>query len=180
MVTFRPMTFDELGLVEGWLRAEHVARWWLEGTTAEQEIADCRASIAGEQPTTVLLVLSAGAPIGWCQWYRCSDYPDFAADVEAGAADVGIDYAIGVQGLVDRGLGTRMVADLVELIRARHPAAGIVADPAEANVASRRVLEKCGFQLLGVRPLASEPTDGPMAIYRLLPAVAQDPSGKVG
>jgi hypothetical protein len=34
-------------------------------------------------------------------------------------------------------------------------------------MASRRVLEKNGFELVAVRPVATEPTDASMAIYRL-------------
>jgi RimJ/RimL family protein N-acetyltransferase len=44
-----------------------------------------------------------------------------------------------------------------------------MSDPDAGNVASRRVLEKNGFRLVDVRPVASEPTDDPMAIYRLPP-----------
>lgn len=47
--------------------------------------------------------------------------------------------------------------------------------PASENAASRRVLEKNGFGLIEVRPVATEPAEGPMAIYRLLPD-ASDPS----
>jgi RimJ/RimL family protein N-acetyltransferase len=43
-------------------------------------------------------------------------------------------------------------------------------DPDAANMASRRVLEKNGFRLVAVRPVASEVSDAPMAIYRLSPA----------
>jgi len=42
-----------------------------------------------------------------------------------------------------------------------------MADPDERNVASRRVLEKNGFELVAVKAIPSEPTDDPMAIYRL-------------
>jgi hypothetical protein len=52
-------------------------------------------------------------------------------------------------------------------IRRPHPSAGILADPDAANTASRRVLEKNGFRLVAVKPVA---TDAPMAIYRLPPA----------
>ena len=34
-------------------------------------------------------------------------------------------------------------------------------------MASRRVLEKNGFHLVAVRPVATEASDAPMAIYRL-------------
>jgi RimJ/RimL family protein N-acetyltransferase len=41
---------------------------------------------------------------------------------------------------------------------------------AAANAASRRVPEKNGFALVAVRPVATEPIDAPMALYRLPPS----------
>jgi RimJ/RimL family protein N-acetyltransferase len=42
-----------------------------------------------------------------------------------------------------------------------------VADPDAENHASRHVLEKNGFSLVAVKTMDSEPSDEPMAIYRL-------------
>ncbi len=55
-------------------------------------------------------------------------------------------------------------------IRQRYPHAGVIADLLASNFASRRVLEKNGFHLRGVRQVPSEPTPEPMAIYHLEPA----------
>jgi hypothetical protein len=44
---------------------------------------------------------------------------------------------------------------------------GLLVGPDAANVASRRVLEKNGFALVAVRPVATEPGDRPISIYRL-------------
>ncbi len=184
VVTLRQMRETDLRLVEGWLHQPHVARWWLQGTTLEQEIAECRESIRGEQPTHLCVAeLGEGkTPIGWCQWYRCDDYPDHAAAVGASAGDVGIDYAIGEPGQIGIGRGTELIAALVSLVRDVDPLAGFVADPDAANHASRRVLEKNGFELLAERPVASEPVSAPMAIYRLAPLTnhsrREEPAGR--
>jgi RimJ/RimL family protein N-acetyltransferase len=42
-----------------------------------------------------------------------------------------------------------------------------MADPEADNSVSRRVLERNGFELVDVKPMESEATDEPMAIYRL-------------
>ena len=52
-------------------------------------------------------------------------------------------------------------------VRCTCPGAGLLAGPDAANVASRRVLEKNGFALVAVRPMATEPSDRPISIYRL-------------
>lgn len=168
-LTLWPMRLADLGLVEDWLGEPHVARWFLVGSTVQREIEELRQAVTGQQPTHALMVLDAARPIGWCQWYACHDYPDHAEALGARSGDIGIDYAIGDPTRIGQGTGTALVGAMVAWIRKSHPQAGVVADPEAANVASRRVLEKNGFQLLSEGPLASEPTDAVMAIYRLAP-----------
>jgi aminoglycoside 6'-N-acetyltransferase len=163
------MTMADLDLVEAWLREPHVAKWYLAGSTIEEELCDLRECLAGDDPTEALLVLEYGRPVGWCQWYLCNEYPDHAVGIGAEPDDVGIDFAIGDPTRTGQGLGTALIAALVSHVRQRHPRAGVIADSEASNSASRRVLEKNGFQLLAERPVASEPTRSAMAIYRLPP-----------
>ena len=165
-------------MVAGWLAEPHVSRWWLAGSSVEREIEDLRQSTLGRQPVVALILVYDGEPIGWCQWYLCGDDPDWAQEIGAGPGDIGMDYAIGSRGHIGRGIGVELVAALVKAIRDAHPDAAIFADPDQRNAASRRVLEKNGFVLSDVRSVASEPTNDPMAIYRLGPAAGVNASGR--
>jgi len=86
---------------------------------------------------------------------------------DALAGEAGIDYAIGDPAHTGHGTGTELIAALVAEVRSHYPGAGILVDPDARNTASRRVLEKNGFRLVTVRPVATEPGSDPMAIYRL-------------
>jgi RimJ/RimL family protein N-acetyltransferase len=174
MVALRPMELGDLALVERWLGEPHVARWYLAGSSLDAELEDVRRSVTGAEPVHMYVVLLDGEPVGWCQWYACQVDPAWAADIGAGPDDCGIDYAIGDRARVGHGVGTELIAALVALVRGTRPGCAIMADPDAENAASRRVLEKNGFELVAVKPMASEPTDYPMAIYRL-PAVASSP-----
>ena len=169
MLSLRPMTEHDLPLIADWLRQPHVAEWWLQDTTAEAEVAQYRECIVrGQDPGTHLLTVSVDStPVGWCQWYLWADDPAEAEAVEALDGEAGIDYAIGDPAHLGRGAGTELIADLVAEVRRHHRGAGILVDPDARNVASRRVLEKNGFDLVAVRPVATEATSDPMAIYRL-------------
>jgi aminoglycoside 6'-N-acetyltransferase len=166
-LTFRSMGGADLEQVRIWLGLPHVVTWYLAGSTLEQELDELRQCIANEQPTYALMVLERGKPIGWCQWYVCADYPDHAAGVGAEPGDIGVDFAIGDPARVGKGVGTSLIASLVAYVSERHPGAGFVADPEATNRASRRVLEKNGFELVREGTIASEPTAATMAIYRL-------------
>jgi aminoglycoside 6'-N-acetyltransferase len=168
VIRFRPMTEDDLPAIAAWLALPHVARWWTADTTAEAELAEYRQWVTGGDPATIMLmVLLDDVPVGWCQWYRWADYAAEAAEMGARDGEAGIDYAIGDPGCIGCGLGTELIAALVAEVRRQLPGAGILVDPDAANTASRRVLQKNGFELVSVRPVATEPGDAPMAIYRL-------------
>ena len=168
----REMQLEDVVLVSRWLSEPHVARWWLAGSSLEREIEDLRQSVTGEQAVEVRIIVDEGRPVGWCQWYVCAGDPEWASDIGAAASDVGMDYAIGVASSTGKGLGTLVIAGMVDTIQETHPQSAIFADPDERNTPSRRVLEKNGFELLGIKPVGSEPTDDPMAIYRLGPPVS--------
>lgn len=173
------MRHDDLALVRAWLGEPHVARWFLAGTTLEDELAAIGRCLDGLDPTRVRVAESGGRPVGWGQWYRCADEPEHARGVGAGPDEAGIDYAVGDPGATGRGLGTALVTALVDDCRAVLGPVGVVADPEAANVASRRALERSGFRLVAVRRVVSEALDAPMAVYRL-PAAVPGPDTRAG
>jgi aminoglycoside 6'-N-acetyltransferase len=161
------MELGDLPLVERWLGEPHVARWYLAGSSLDGELEDIRQSVTQETGTHMLVVLHDGEPVGWCQWYLCSVDPHWATEMGAEPGDCGIDYAIGDPGRVGSGVGSELVATLVALVQSARPGCAVTADPDAQNRPSRRVLEKNGFSLVAVKTMDSEPSDEPMAIYRL-------------
>lgn len=166
-VALRPMREEDLALVEGWLVEPHVAKWWLVDTTPAVELDEMRRFIRGDDTRTRMLTVCLGQrPIGWAEWYWRKDYPESAA-IGATAEAGGMDYAIGDPAFVARGIGTQMIAALVREIRRERPGVGIVVDPDERNRASRRVLERNGFELVGIRPAPWGAAGERFAVYCL-------------
>ncbi|MEP7019216.1 MAG: GNAT family N-acetyltransferase [Pseudonocardiales bacterium] len=164
-VTLRDMTAPDLPMLSRWLREAHVARWWSDDPA--EQLAEFDAALAGDDPTHVLVVEEDGRPVGWSQWYRWADSPDEAPHYRATEDDLGMDYGIGALTDISRGVGTELIARLVQQIRRDHPQAPILVAVSTLNTASRQVLEKNGFGLVAETMIESEPGHERTALYRL-------------
>jgi aminoglycoside 6'-N-acetyltransferase len=178
-IRLRSLTVADLPLLSQWFAAPHVERWWHESSDPALVRAEYLPCIEGSEPSHALIAElptdpfgadpCGYAPFAYAQWYRWSDYPDHARSVGADPDEAGFDYFIGPAGLCGQGLGTRLIAALVELVRDSDASvAGFVVDPEVANAASRRVLEKNGFELVAVKDIPDPDGRpiGPTAVYR--------------
>jgi aminoglycoside 6'-N-acetyltransferase len=168
-IRLRAMTAGDLPLMCRWLSAAHVHRWWHDSAEPADVSARYLPDIAGTEPSHPLIVEVPAGPIGFGQWYRWADYPDYGRQLDAGPDEAGFDYLIGEPEYCGRGLGTRLIAELIRHLREQDPAmGGVVVDPEAANAASRRVLEKNGLRLMAIKQVVDpdSPPTGPSAIYR--------------
>jgi aminoglycoside 6'-N-acetyltransferase len=162
----------DLSLVVRWLAEPHVTRWWYQSPTLDEARAKYLPRLAGEEPTHMLIALEDDAAIGLAQWYRWDDYADDRDNYRIGPDELGVDYAIGEASACGRGLGTQLIAAVLDELRAHHPGGTPVSVTPEAdNRPSRLVLERNGFDLVAVFQSAHLPgraPEGPTAVYRRL------------
>ncbi|MFH8407148.1 GNAT family N-acetyltransferase [Streptomyces sp. NPDC018019] len=163
MITWRRLAEDDFPLVRHWLEQPHVARWWNHETSLEAVARDFGPAARGEEPSEDLLVLLDGRPLGLVQRSRFADYPGYRAELAALTEVPGeamtLDYLIGDPEQVGRGLGPRMIREIVRATWLDHPRAPAVLIPVPvANRASWRALEKAGLHRVAEGEL--EP-DGP-------------------
>lgn len=130
-----------------WRQTPAVHRWWVSDgePTPENVTAQYAREIDGMSPTRLWIAEVNGRSVGFVQDYRIKDYPDFALlapDPEA----IGVDYAIGEEQWLGRGLGTRILWAWLQRAHHRFPGAtAFFAAPDHRNEASLRVLDKVGF-----------------------------------
>jgi aminoglycoside 6'-N-acetyltransferase len=128
VLSWRPLTAEDLPVLADWLREPQVARWWNHETTPDALGRDFGASTRGEEPGEDLLVSLDGRPIGLLQRSVIRDYPEdlaeFAALIEVPDGAIMLDYLIGDAALRGHGLGSRMIAAAVEDTLALVPRCG--------------------------------------------------------
>ena len=149
MIGFRRLTEDDLDRLHGWLRREHVARWWGTPPSYEQVREQYLPMIRGEEPTDGYLILLDEQPIGFIQTYPLADWRSYWPNVdEADAA--GMDLLIGEPGMIGQGLGPRVIRAFVDrIVFARPEVRACWADPDADNRRSVRAFEKAGFTVVG-------------------------------
>lgn len=149
MLEFRKIKDEDVPLVENWLNKEHVKKWYdipHLGVAVSDWIDEISARNGEFRWLTHLIVLWHGQPIGLCQYYKCTDSDeDFGAMPLAGT--YGIDYLIGEESHLGKGIGRGLITLLVDTIFSLPGAERVTADIDEENKASEKALLSCGFEL---------------------------------
>ncbi len=145
-LSFRPLQIVDFQLFADWLARPHVQRWWPEPATIEhvsKEYGDCTR---GNFTTRVYVVEDGTRPIGIIQAFWLDDFPDHSHLFPMRNA-VSIDYLIGEEDYVGRGVGAKMISQFIEsVVKDIYPKASGIATSAEVeNHASLGTLRKCGF-----------------------------------
>ena len=151
-----------------------MARWWHHEWSEEALERDFGGSVDGTEPGEDLVVALDGRPVGLVQRSVIADYPDdlagFEALTEVPGGAVELDYLIGEPDLRGRGLGSRMIAEVVAATwRDRPEAPAVLVAVVAANRASWRALEKAGLRRVAEGEMAPDnPVDDPWHhVYRI-------------
>ncbi|HEY7948914.1 MAG TPA: GNAT family N-acetyltransferase [Acidimicrobiales bacterium] len=170
-LTFRALVRPDFALLSQWMAAPHVQPWWREEFDPASVEARYGPSVDGADPTECFVVALDDRPIGFVQRYLLRDNPHWqrALVVTGTPPDgAGIDYLIGAEDLVGRGLGPEIIGRFVDDTWARYgDITAIVVDVAVENRRSWRALEKAGFVRVWSGLLDSDDPsdDGPNHVY---------------
>ena len=118
------------------------------GVTIDDWITEIKERNGQYQWLTHLIFAWQGCPIGLCQYYKCvnSSDEDFGTLSLSGA--YGIDYLIGEEDYIGKGLGKSMISLLVDKVFSFPDAQIVTAEIEKENKASEGALLSCGFRLL--------------------------------
>lgn len=153
MIELRLLNDDDISLVEAWLNREHVRKWYEIphlGVSINDWVYELKERNGEFKWLTHLIVLCQGSPIGLCQYYKCEDSRDEDFGTLPIKGSYGIDYLIGEEACLGKGLGKEMITSLVNVVLSLPDAKRVTADIDKKNKASERTLLSCGFELLDI------------------------------
>jgi len=178
-VAFRPLQRSDLPLLAEWLGQPHVGRWWRAPSDLAAVEAEYGPMIDGSDPTEGFIAVwnveeqgrGQGQDFAFLQRYRLDDDPAWQRALTVAFGDgpgAGIDYLIGEQALIGRGLGRQMIAAFVDRAWERYSdITAVVVAVDQGNEPSWRALEGAGFVRTWAGILSSDdPSDeGPSYVY---------------
>lgn len=143
MYQFRPMTRDDLPMVQRWLAEPHVAEWWHDASDFEYVSGDL------DHPDLAQFIVTLdGRAFAYLQCYRMDEV--YAASPWAGclgdhpAGTRGIDQFIGEADMMGQRHGSAFIRQFIDGLLA-NGTPRIVIDPDPANPRAIRAYEKAGF-----------------------------------
>lgn len=142
---------SDILLVESWLNKEHVKKWYEIphlGVTIDDWMLEIKGRNREFKWLTHLIIMWQNHPIGLCQYYKCEDSDDEDFGTLPLAGSYGIDYLIGEEAYLGKGLAKEIISLLVNRIFSFPDAQRVTADIDKENKASERTLLSCGFTLL--------------------------------
>ena len=145
-----PLDDHDVPLVEIWLNKEHVKRWYeipRLGITIDDWMLEIYERNRKFKWLTYLIALWQGQPIGLCQYYKSVDSDENFGSLPL-EGSFGIDYLIGDETYLGKGLGKRMVRSLVDKIFSFPDAQRVTANIDKDNRVSQKTLLSCGFSLV--------------------------------
>lgn len=162
-VTLRLMTEHDLAMLYEWLNRSHIVEWW-GGEEARPTLADVQEqylpSVLAQESVTPYIAMLNGEPIGYAQSYVALGGGDGWWEEETDPGVRGIDQSLANASQLGKGLGTKLVRALVELLFNDPEVTKIQTDPSPSNLRAIRCYEKAGFERQGT---VTTP-DGP-AVY---------------
>lgn len=136
-LTLRPILDSDLQLLESWLNKEYILKWYHD---ADEWLSEIKQRHGDFSFLHHFIVLKEDKPIGFCQYYDCFDAQEEWYDVDERNTMFSMDYLIGEEEYLQKGLGKEIVKMLVNKIRGNLPNVKIVVQPDNDNTASCKSL----------------------------------------
>jgi len=163
VVSLRLMTEHDIPMLHDWLNRPHIVEWWGgERPTLAEVRNKYLPRIMAKELVTPYIAMLGQRPIGYAQSYIALGSGGGWWEEETDPGVRGIDQSLAEASDLGKGLGTKLVTALIELLFHDSAVTKIQTDPSPTNLRAIRCYEKAGFRQ--VKSITTP--DGP-AIYML-------------
>jgi len=147
-IEFRRFGPDDLQQVFLWLLRPHVVRGYAPAPDSFMEmVAKFGPRTRDDNAVRAFMFCVDGHDAGYIQAYDVAAFDDYAAMTGAGAGTTCIDFFIGEDADLGRGLAGRVIDRFLNEVVFADPAVqACIAGPGEGNKEAIRALEKAGFR----------------------------------
>lgn len=150
-ISFRQLSEPDLPLMHRWVNTPHVSKWWkIDGKRNPdygEVVTHYTPRIQGKSPTKSYIFSLNNKLIGYIQFVKIDEEPEYAKVLEAERNTGGIDIFIGEEEFLNKGLGTEILIKFLKDIA--FPVFQVdrcIIDPEPENKAAIRAYEKAGFK----------------------------------
>ncbi|MED4273300.1 GNAT family N-acetyltransferase [Weissella confusa] len=144
-IQLRDYKDSDFTMVERWLNQPRISKWYAPIDEWLDELKHRESEFSWLHH---MIVMVDEKPIGFCQYYDCFDSRDYETwvgrDFDAPNQVYSIDYLIGDEKYVGKGLGKKLIATLTELVFSKG-ATEIIVSPDDENHQSNAVLLANGY-----------------------------------
>ncbi|MDR2955958.1 MAG: GNAT family N-acetyltransferase [Prevotella sp.] len=141
-IKLKPVEDDNIKLLSIWLNKDYILKWYHDADEWLHEVKNRNGEFSF---INHFIVSNNEEPIGFCQYYDCFDAQEEWYLAENPGKIFSIDYLIGEEKYLRKGLGKEIVKVLVRKIYEQNPEAEIVVQPEKENIASCKALLANGF-----------------------------------
>lgn len=143
-VVLRSFADDDMEIFKKWLSTPHVSAWYHD---TQDWIDEVEKRHDEYKWINHYIVMCDEKPVGFCQYYEYKlSGEEWHGDIEL-EGTYSIDYLIGEADYLKKGIGRRIVLELILLIRRENNAKRIIVQPEADNSASCATLSSAGFTL---------------------------------
>lgn len=143
-ISLRSANEADFPLIGTWLHKEYIKKWYGD---PEEWLAEIRNESGEFSWLNHYIVMYKSTPIGFCQYYDCAQTPEGFEWENEPQGTFAIDYLIGEEQYLKKGLGSGIIQFLCRQISSQENPVQFVADPVPENFDSIKLLEKNGFTL---------------------------------
>ena len=159
-ISFKRLQLDDLQLIHKWLNEPHVHEWYEKDkeNTLEEVKASFGPEISGEKPTVGYLISYENNPIGYIQYCKVNDYPEYGPYLGYDDNTANVDLFIGDIKFTGKGLGSMILRKFIkEILFTKDDIMTCLIDPEPTNIRAIKSYEKAGFKYVKTVQIPVEP-----------------------